>query len=667
MIVLDRGRWRSVRSKVERNNLVQEKLAALNPIQRQALQKILEEWKVHGRSKLAEQVAQIEWEEQPLPVEEWLLREDIIGETGKDMYPQLRADMVELFSGNYHEVILTGSTAWGKDYFATTATMRVLYELNCMANPQHSLGLAAGEPIHIVPISRTVASARRVVFGGICKKLALAPWFKGKYEETMEEVRFKKKGIFIVGGASSDGAALGLNTILSIVDELNFYGEGKIVAGSASAQAENKAAMVYNALARRIKNRFSRHGVKGMIFLISSKRSTTDFTETRIRKAIKEEESGVFVRDYATWSVHPEAFKDSKWLRCAVSQKEGRCRVLAPNEEAPAGALVFDFPDDYEPEFRADPDGASRDLGGISTDFAGKLFIPRRQFIDQMWDKSRAGPFKNPEWSTGTPLQFQWPLVLTRNAHNEPIPFCCAGATRHVAIDMSTNQCATALAVLHMAGHTPVFRRDPETGEQTREEAPVVHVDALLRVVAPDGGDIDQGEVRSVVYRLIAEGYPIKSVSMDQYCAPPNLQMFQRRGLKAVEMGERVAKLKPYLNLRQAIYEGRVRSPFHPGLEKELKELEMDGDKVKHPKTSTASKDLADALSNGVYYVSQNMRAQSLPAPSMGISVPSGPDPKVQWSHGNPTWPDELPLDDAPPSGNPGVAPPGGGYSSWIV
>ena len=1150
-IVQEHGRWRSVRTPDERKTAATNLVAKLDPRERTMLQKILNDYQTTGKSGIVGEVAEIEWDEQPMPVAEWLMNEELIGETGHDMYPQLRADMVELFEGDYHEAILTGAIGWGKDFFATTAVMRMLYELNCLKNPQHTLGLAQGEPIHIVPISKTIASARRVVFGGICKKLALANWFRGKYEETMEEVRFKKKGIYIVGGASQDAAALGLNVICAVVDECvtaetqiltpdgyfpvgalydsskndlltfgpiltynektgesqvdagfirpasvtevfevrfddgraikatarhpflvrrpwsdldyvflkdlkpgdevvnvdparpewceepvlredahrsgeeedgrggespadgmfsasgsatqdqalepsheggegrhpggrsggrclgslregraptnrtcsgdprreeartehdtrqgkdrdrhgspacdgrrdrrfggaglrsegvheggapaqegrrnthaeeetsggvdaraagwcrashdeavvgaclpgsddryqasllsypgvesedrggeseaarsvqalrgdeaedqrqfglageeglfqvpgmgdypegdseggqdgdrlqvavgeardealgrmllrsqfpvrvsgrpvslereeapraagllgdhdgrhdrgdrdqaeglplqaqgtgqgrrlhavlrglglevrsvgratsvarvvsirsagchqtfdvmslpggnfianglvvhnsNFLGEGKVTTGSASAKAEDKATMIYNALARRVKARYKRHGVRGLVMLVSSKRSTSDFTERRIHTAIKQNDPGVFVRDYAIWNVHPGPYENQKWYRVSVNPKEGRCKLLERDEDtALPGSLVFKFLEDYLDEFRGDPDGATRDIAGIATDFIGRPFMTHRLMIDTMFQAQRLSPFTTGEWYTNTKLKIQWEKVLTQNANADPVPVCCPGAVRHVAIDMSVNQCATGLVVAHICGKTEVERRDPTTQEKVVEWAPVIHVDGVLRAVAPDGGDIDHAEVRAVIYRMIAEGYPIRSVSMDQFMAPPNLQLFKKRGLRTAEVGARTAHLKPYMTLRQTIYEQRITSPFHPILNKELRELEIDdkGAKIKHP--PKGSQDLADALANCVYYLSEHGQLGDPLGPSLGITTRESLGKAPKWSQGDTIWPDEEDEAVEQRSAKPDN---GEGYSSWLV
>ncbi len=553
----------------------------------------------------------------------------------------------------------------GKDYFATTAILRVLYELNCLKKPQHTLGLAAGEPIHIVPISKTVAAARRVVFGGICKKLNLSNWFRGKYVETMEEVRFKQKGIYIVGGASQDASALGLNVIAAIVDESNFLGEGKVTTGSASSKAEDKATMIYNALARRVKSRYRRHGVNGLVLLVSSKRSTEDFTERRIKQAIKDDDRTLFVRDYAIWNVHPEPFKDQEWHKVLVSPKAGRCRVLNKEEETAnddPDSLVFEFPDDYLPEFMSDPDGATRDIAGIATDFVGRLFIANRVSLIDMQEEDRPHWFGVDEWQTDKILHIRWDRFMTKGAKGDPVCACCPNSMRHVHIDLSSNHCATGFAIGHVGGHEKVWRRDPATGERIHEDAVVIHFDCVLRIIAPNQGDIDHGEVRGLVYRLMQGGVPIRSVSMDQYMATSNLQLFKRRGLRTEEIGERKNRLRVQIAARQALYERRVKMPPYENLVKELKDLELDPKTGKRVvATGKGTKDLADAWAGVIYYINNHSRAGVVLAPTAGVGE-ADKSGRPQWhSGGDIEWGDE---DDLPPLNEKADE---GGQGSWIV
>lgn len=502
-------------------------------------------------------------------------------------------------------ITVHNSIGWGKDYFATTALVRVLYELLCLKNPTDTLGLGRGEIIHIVPISHLKEAAQRVVFEGVLRKLVLAPFFKGRFEPTKEEIRFPGKNIVITGGGSSDNSALGLNVWAALVDEMNFM---KTKKGGVSAAGQNsrydKGQGIYDTIQRRIKSRYAGQGLKGMLFLVSSKRSMSDFTERRILEAMKDNDAGVFVRDYSTWDVRPNAFHGQKWFTGAVSPREGRTRIIGEKstvkpDDIKKDEIPFTFPEQYYKEFLNDPEGATRDIAGIAME-SFKPFFSNRQAIDDMMKKDRPHPFHVYDWNTTRNLTIIWKNLMLPDVHGDPVPRCCPHAPRHVHADMSKNQDATGICVGHHAGGVPVMRRDPETGEEKQEEAPVIHIDFVLKVVPPYAGEIDHQSVRSLIYELIAGGLPIRSASMDKWMGLPNLQMLQKHGLKTAEISTQ-RTLDPYLAARSALYERRVESPIYPALAKELRELELteDGKKVDHPKTGCFTGDTRVRLLDG--------------------------------------------------------------------
>lgn len=106
MIFQEGGRWRSERTASERNTEVQEILDKLTPQERVALEAVIGEFQNTGQSEIANTCANLEWEETPVPIETWLNSHDLIGDTGETIYPVLKNDIIELFTGNYHEVIL---------------------------------------------------------------------------------------------------------------------------------------------------------------------------------------------------------------------------------------------------------------------------------------------------------------------------------------------------------------------------------------------------------------------------------------------------------------------------------------------------------------------------------------------------------------------------------
>ena len=246
MILQEEGRWHSFVTEEESQFEIDEVIGKMTVEEVAALEALLAEMGETGTSRIADTCAELEWEEVPLPITEWLESYEHIGDLKDSIYPVLKQDIIELFSGNYHEVILTGSTRWGKDFFSTTCMVRLLYELCCLRDPAQSMGLGAGESIHVVPISRTTAQARRIVFGGIASKLNLAPWWRGRFKETLDYIEFPEKKITIIGGASSDASALGLNVYTALVDEGNFMGMVKAseAAKSAGGKTHDRAQMI---------------------------------------------------------------------------------------------------------------------------------------------------------------------------------------------------------------------------------------------------------------------------------------------------------------------------------------------------------------------------------------------------------------------------------------
>lgn len=680
MIVQEAGRWRNIPTPDETQAAIDELVSKMNDQEVAALQELLSEFDLTGQSKIADTCAELEWDEVPIPIEEWLESYHHIGDLKDSIYPVLKQDMIDLFSGDYHEVILTGSTRWGKDFFSTTCMVRLLYELNCLRNPAQSMGLGAGESIHVVPISRTTSQARRIVFGGMASKMALAPWWRGRYKETLDYIEFPDKKITIVGGASSDAAALGLNVYTALVDEGNFMGQVKAseAAKSAGGKTFDRAQMICDALVRRIQGTYRHSAVKGMLFLISSKRATDDFTERRIREHIKQgTTAGVFVRDYATWHVRPEPFKEQRWYRCSVSAAEGRCRILSDDEVAPEDALVFEFPEDFKSEFERDPAGATRDIAGIATDTYAP-FVADRKAIEAMFDEHRPQVFARREWDMGTgPLIVNWDDVIERNALNENVPICCPHSARHVHIDLSKNMCATGFNLIHQAGMVEVVRTDHD-GKKSIEEAPVFHIDGILRIIAGSANEIDHSEIRSLIYRLNDGGFNIRSVSMDHWMSVPNMQLLKKQGYRVAEIST-VKKIDPYDCARGALYEGRIVCPPNEKLAEEIRALELDPRRPEHrPKVIVQpgyTKDLADAWAGGVYYIATNTKGGVLLAPTQGDTVSdasvafksSGRGATHQWaSGGDLVFKDETGYeqwDDGPNNGEGGDPH----FQAWII
>jgi hypothetical protein len=265
---------------------------------------------------------------------------------------------------------------------------------------------------------------------------------------------------------------------------------------------------------------------------------------------------------------------------------------------------------------------------------------------------------------------------MTKNARDEVIPMCCPGAQRHAHLDMSKNFCATGITIAHKAGIAEVARRG-EDGKKRIEDAPIVHVDMVLRVVAPTGGEIDHESVRGLIYDLRSKGYPISSITMDQWCYTPNAQLLKQKGFKVSELSV-VKTLNPYMATRNMLYERRLEMPVYEHLRKELYELELnkEGTKVEQPRAGT--KDLADSLAGACYFLTEFTKGGKSVAPSKGITDspfsprnPHSASGATYIGNGEFLWPDEIGPSNIGRSRNtdPDEDDPNdlGGLPSWIL
>ena len=106
MIFQEGGRWRSELTEDERQQDIDDIVAKLSPDELQALEHVLGELRTGETSEVADTCAELEWEEVPLPIEEWIESHHHVGDTAETLFPVLKKDIIELFTGGYHEVVL---------------------------------------------------------------------------------------------------------------------------------------------------------------------------------------------------------------------------------------------------------------------------------------------------------------------------------------------------------------------------------------------------------------------------------------------------------------------------------------------------------------------------------------------------------------------------------
>lgn len=521
------------------------------------------------------------------------------------------------------------SIGWGKTYFASIGVARVLYEISCMRDPHASFGLAKNSDISIVCLSVNEALATKVAFENIATKIKESPYFQDNFpcESTKKELRFPNS-IWLAPRSSTDTNVLGLNAIAGLMDETNFMPKTRYQKASHARWGHyDRAESLYSAIKRRMQSRFARRGkLPGIMFIVSSKKTTEDFTAKRIRDG--RDDPTVFCRDYATWDVKPGAyFTNGKfWVLCGNEVVLSRIVPEPEVEDAkanlPDGAVMIEVPEDMRGDFERDLEGAIRDQAGIATP-AVSPFIQRREKIMSSIDKNRTHPFSVQEYTPGKPGQFMWDKMVRMRKErgidgiesHRLRPIVSPTAPRHVHIDPSLSGDATGFCLAHIAGWKDVARRSDD-GRQFIERAPVYYVDMVLRVVPPNGGEIQLGDVRRLIYELSQHGYMITFVSMDSFQSADSLQQLSQKGYTVGRVSVDTT-LDPYENVKTALYEDRINYYEYPKLQQELRQLEKDLVRMKVDHPQGGSKDLADAMCGCIYSLSQRI-TMSEPLPMMG-------------------------------------------------
>jgi len=571
---------------------------SLSSEEQELLRQIVEEFDDHGESSTLELLLGMDFDYILPDMETFLLDPYYMGQTGKSIYPKLLDDLIEIFEdGPFIEIHLTGGIGWGKSTIAEFIMARMIAECWVYKDPATAFGLMPGSTISFMNISVSEGQARRVIFKGLYQKLTRSPFFQECCRpdpKVVTELRFPKN-LWMAPLASTDNSALGLDIWGGIMDEANFMA---VVEKSKAAGRGNKrfdlAENIYYTIQRRMKSRFMEAGtIPGKLVIVSSKNYPNTFMERRMKEVRDMEEQGVFIRDYATWEPKPSRIYCGDTFPVEVGDVANVSRILTLEQAEKAHGKVIDVPVEFRKDFEKDIDQAIRDLAGVATATINPYFKDFRKITTAI--DSRRHPFT----AESTNLQdgagfIQDSLVEMDPRTKKTIPRISPTEPRWVHVDPSLSGDATGIAMGHVAGLVEIERKDDDTERWTIEEAPLICIDFMLRVVPPVGGEIQFRNVRQLVYSLTEMGFLIKGVSADSYQSAESMQHYQYRGYQTARFS--VEREDAYKLLKDAFYEGRVKMYEYPPVIGELRQLEFDksSGKIDHPAGGT--KDVSDAV-----------------------------------------------------------------------
>ena len=552
-----------------------------------------------------------------------------------NIYPKILDDLIELFAGSYSEVLLMGAIGWGKTVMAEIGIVYDLYRVSCLKSPADAYGLLPGGNLAFLNVSVNKAQATKILFGGIGNLIRNSPYFRGKFpyaREDSSELRFPR-GVFAYPVAASEQALLGEGVFSAAFDEMNFYAVVEKSRQHPEGGTYDQAVQLYNRMSRRLKSRMNQRGMlPGHLWMISSARYPNDFTERKAVEALTDK--SIFVRQYTAWGTKPKSHFMSETFKVEIGDVTRRSRVLDGTESDVNRDRVLEVPLDFKDDFEKDPDGATRDIAGVSV-LSIRPFIGRRDLITEMMDKGEGAGLRHPYSAFTVTLQDEHEHLLPEHLDwivDKDGKKKINDGPYYAHIDLAKVNDACGFCVTHIVGSRQVSRGFGR--EKKFETRPLIRVDLALEIVAPPSGEIRISSVRELLYKLRDMGLQFQTISYDSWGSEESIQILKSEGFSAENLS--VDKdSAPYESVKEAIYDGRLLCYDHPRLAMQLATVRKDdkAGKIDHP--PHGQKDISDSLAGAVWHAekafSEGVTGQWNEVRSVTTFTPQIDDSELLW------------------------------------
>lgn len=399
----------------------------------------------------------------------------------------------------------------------------------------------------------------------------------------------------------------------AVLDECNF---GKVPAKGLQG-AQGQITRLYESTKSRQQTRFSyRNGkVRGMMILVSSKRSDLDFLDTYIQKVKNNE--GVYIVDEPVWNVRPKQEFSETTFKIGIGDKNHQSMILDDNitpEEIvkleSEGYTIIDVPDNLRKRFEGNLERNIMDLAGISVANITKFISPRN--YNACINHTRTNPFTSEILTIGTKDKLSIQQFFLR----DKIPSYLWDKPLFIHIDGAKGSTSSS----DMMGISGVWQYgiyekeekqstptsydveqddSQESSFYSNYEVRYMHAFSVC-IKGPDGAQIDWSKARSFLYWLRGIGFNIRGISIDGYQSLEMQQILTKKGFNVKQLSLDI-KTTGWDNAKQIIGEQRIDILPHELLENEVTRLEcnLQHSKVDHP--LDGSKDCADSFAGALW------------------------------------------------------------------
>ena len=568
-----------------------------NVDEQECLKQILSEIRDTGESYTYDNIWLSDYKEIPVDKYTFLTSSKYLGQSnnnGKSIYPTWMDVMLELErTGNqYTEIAFTGATRTGKTSTAVSDAAYQLYKLMCLKNPQEYFGLKSVTRISVFFFNITQTLAKGVAFKEFNATLQTSPWFNEHGHFTDSEVNpiyIPEGGLIEVTYGSEASHALGKATAIVVFDECNFAQAGIKDISKAKERMKEK----YDTLVARVTGTFVKHGeVFGRLYIISSKKSDSDFMEDYIHAQQSAGNSHLYVFDKPQWEVWPKSkYSSDRMFKLALGGKKLKSFVIPDDQINPSslediekqGYTILDVPEDNKVRFLADMDVALRDIAGIS--IPGTLSFITQDFLDACIG-SRRNPFYTDTIQIGTKDSY----TIEEFFHINEVDKRLMSMPMFIHLDLSLTTDRTGISGVVASG-----RKDIQSDDNTvMSQLTFSHI-FTIAIEAPRGDKIAYSKITAFLCWLRKQGFNISRISRDQFQSEYMAQLLEEQGFDTDKISlDRTPD--GYMAGRSIILEQRVDMLDCHLLQEELIHLQRDSvtGKVDHPISST--KDASDSF-----------------------------------------------------------------------
>lgn len=510
------------------------------------------------------------------------------------------------------DFVIHHNTGIGK---SVRAEITALYQLYCLAAfdwPQEIYNLAKSTFINTVFMSVKPNTAIVTLYKPFRQKFDQIKFFQKyvAYNKLVESELRLDQNLVVKPVTASMESLIGQAIISGVIDEINFYAKVEKSRLAVDGDTYDQAKIVYNTLVDRRKSRFSTQGPSyGSISVSASTKYKGDFTDQRISQILKDGEPGTLIFREKRYEVVPKSRYTGQTFKLLVGTETTPTRIIKEEEVAgidyPENAHVENIPIEHKPEFQKNPEGALRDICGISSG-AIRPFIPQRHKVVQAADK-----FDKELWSDKDNY------VLSVDGYPQiDVSKIDKDKTYYVHVDLSLVGDRTAVAFASI--------RD-EALQLDGESLPYFDIDYLFSLKPDSSNQTDFGEVRRLITSLkLNHGVNIARVSFDGFNSADSMQILRKSGIPSIYVSvDRTTG--PYDYLRRCFYEDRITIPNNQLLIDELVTLEYNeesnGNKGKVDHREGNSKDLSDAVCGAIENARTSAKGRSLTGRSGKVSI----------------------------------------------